>query len=315
MRTADGAAAALIVSLMTAATILRAQAPLFRTQTELVALNVTVLDDKGALVGGLSQDAFTVTEDGEQKPIAHFSAQRAPISLVIALDSSESMLGSRFAVARQAVMRFFENRGSEDEITVVGFNDHVFSIAPWTQLPSSVEAALDRVTPVGSTALYEAVISSIEALRASKNRRQAVIVISDGNDFRPSDLGSHDPVPPAQRRLMLTLQQLERTEALVYAIGVDTPRTNGGREKPIDGSTLRKITDATGAFTSMVRSLAAVPEAAERIADELQRQYVIGFAPTHTNDGKFHHVRVTVSACKCRVRARAGFTAEKIGRQ
>ena len=283
----------------------------FRTRTDLVALNVTVLDDKGNLVGGLTGDAFTVTEDGQPKAIAHFTAERAPISLVLAVDASESMTGERFEVARQAVLRFFETQGPDDEITIIGFNDRVFSIAPWTRLLSTVEAALRQVRPIGSTSLYGAVIDAVDALRASNHRRQAVIVISDGNDFRPSDLGSKDPVPPAQRRLMLTLQRLESTEALVYAIGVDAGPTAGTKDKTFDGAALRKLTDPTGGFTAMVHSLSGVPDAAERIAGELQRQYVIGFAPTHTADGRFHHLRVTTSACKCRVRARAGFLADR----
>ena len=283
----------------------------FRTRTDLVALNVTVLDDKGSLVGGLTSDAFAVTEDGQPRAIAHFTAQRAPISLVLALDASESMTGERFEVARQAVLRFFETQGPDDEITVIGFNDRVFSIAPWTRLSSTVEAALRQVRPIGSTSLYGAVIDAVDALRASTHRRQAVVVISDGNDFRPSDMNSKDPVPPAQRRMMLALQRLENTEALVYAIGVDAGPPSGTRDKTFDGAALRKLTDPTGGFSVMVHSLSGVPEAAARIAGELQRQYVIGFAPAHAADGRFHHVRVTTSACKCRVRARAGYSADR----
>jgi hypothetical protein len=83
-----------------------AQAP-FRTRTDLVALNVTVLDDKGVPVGGLNRDAFTVTEDARPQPIEHFASDDVPISLVVALDSSESMKGGRFerASSRQGVRR------------------------------------------------------------------------------------------------------------------------------------------------------------------------------------------------------------------
>ena len=79
-----------------------AQGP-FRTGTDLVALSVTVLDDQGAPVGELSRDAFTVTEDAHPQPLEHFASDDVPISLVVALDSSESMNGGRFEIARQAV--------------------------------------------------------------------------------------------------------------------------------------------------------------------------------------------------------------------
>ena len=94
------------------------QRPVFRARTNLVAMNVTVMDENGAVVRGLTQDVFTVTEDGEAQPIAQFAAASVLLSLVIAVDASLSMRGGRFEFARQAVLHFFDGLGADDEFGV-----------------------------------------------------------------------------------------------------------------------------------------------------------------------------------------------------
>src|SRR5258707_868733 len=88
------------------APIMLLQSQPFRARTGLVALNVTVVDQNGRPVANLAQEAFTVTEDGRAQPIAHFASGEIPLSIVVALDCSESMKGMRFDVAREAVTGF-----------------------------------------------------------------------------------------------------------------------------------------------------------------------------------------------------------------
>ena len=289
-----------------------AQGPLFRSRLDLVALSLTVVNEGGRIVTGLTREAFTVTEDGRTRSIAHFTSDPVPVSLVIALDASGSMVGRRFSVASQAVMRFFDRMAPDDEISIIGFNDRPFAIAPWTRSPLVVRDALSQVTARGTTALYAAVLSAIDALRMSEHRRQAVIVISDGNDFVPRDFQASvlGPQQALEQRQMRTLQRIEGTEAIVYAIGVDARAADPTvLDQQFDASTLRRLTDPTGGITLIVKSDDAVIGAAERIGEELRQQYQIGFVPANDSDGKFHRVRVTVSGCKCHVRVRAGFIA------
>lgn len=274
----------------------------FRTRTDLVALTVTVLDDKGIPRPGLPQDAFTVTEDGVPQPIAHFAAGEISISLVVALDCSESMRGRRFDLAREAIAGFLNRLGPDDEFTVVGFSDRAFNISPWSTSRDAILGALSRLTPAGNTALYAAVSTAIDALRGSRNRRQAVVVISDGNDQLR---GERPRGPAARQRGLKAAERVRRSEALVYAIGVEAPFTD-----PLDAGALRLVTDPSGGSTQLVNSDQAIAGAAERIGAELRQQYVIGFAPAHAGDGKFHKVQVGVRGCaKCEVRVRSGYVA------
>ena len=284
------------------------QAPAFRSRTDLVALTVTVLDDKGMPVPRLDRAAFTVTEDGRSQPIEHFASGEMPISLVVALDCSESMQGARFDVAREAVSGFLDRLGPDDEFTLIGFNDQPFSISPWSTIPRTIVDALARVTPQGYTALYSAVSTALDGLRGSRNRRQALVIVSDGNDQLRGERPTLRISPAARQRSVPAIDRVQHSEAMVYAIAVDAPFA-----QPIDAAALRLVTDPSGGSTQVVDSDRGITAAAERIGAELRHQYVLGVTPSHPGDGKFHKVQVTVNSCnRCRVRVRSGYIADAV---
>ena len=306
------------------AALIAVQPPAFRTRTDLVALAVTVVDANQRPMLGLSKDAFSLTEDDRPQPIVQFTGDPVPLSLAIALDASTSMKGRRFEYARDAVWRILDHLAPEDEVCLYGFNDRPFVIASWTSDVHTVERSLLGVSPEGNTALYATVSSALGALATSHHRRQAMVVISDGNDRESSDNPMYrgpartspldvapgpDPLSPARRRLLALLDRVRRSEALIYSIGIDVPNHYG--HDPLDQAALRQLTDPTGAFTEVVHADADAVTTAERIATELRHQYLLGFVPAHPDDGKFHSVRVTVTGCACQVRARAGFVADR----
>ena len=292
--------------LIVAALVSQLAQPTFRSRTNLVAMNVTVTDAQGQVVSGLKQEAFAVTEDETPQPIQQFVAESAPLSLVIAIDASQSMEGSRIAFARQAVLRFLERLGPDDELDVFGFNNRPFNVTKGNKDPQVIARALAGVRPSGGTALYQAVAAGIEALQRSKHRRRALVVISDGND-EPSV--PYDDDRASLAREAMATGRVNRSEALVYAIGVDPPNRRSLR--PLNIAALSRLTDPTGGATRRVVEDAGITEQAEQIGDELRHQYVVGFTPAHAGDGKFHRVLVTVAGCDgCRVRTRSGFIAD-----
>jgi hypothetical protein len=109
-----------------------AQQPVFRSDVDLVAVNVAVTDIHGRSVRNLSRDAFQITEDDRPQTIVQFSSDPVSPSVVLALDTSSSMRGGRFGYARNAVWRFIDSLTPGDEISVYGFNDRPYVISPWT---------------------------------------------------------------------------------------------------------------------------------------------------------------------------------------
>jgi Ca-activated chloride channel family protein len=308
----------------------------FRSGVELINVNATVTDDNGRFVSGLRKDDFTVYEDGKQQEVTHFSSERVPVSLGILLDASGSMTSDKMASARAAIERFiFELLGENDELFFVEFANAPRVTQQWTTDRRSISRALARVNPGGGTAMYDAVAEAIPFAEAGQNQKKALLVISDGND-------TNSTVGVGELR-----QLIRESEVLVYALGVDgTSRSNGGttvrppvqlpiplpfpfpggRRRPVfpqiggtwsrstssdrvNGDALRQITDDTGGRTEIVRGFDGLEAATSRIADELSKQYYLGYASTGEKDGRWHTIRVEVQDRRLNVRARRGYVA------
>jgi len=182
----------------------------FRSGVELINVTATVSDGRGRFVSGLRQEDFRVYEDGELRPITHFTAERVPVSLGIVLDASGSMEGEKMQAAKQALQRFlFDLLGPDDEVFLYRFDNRPQLVHPWTRDKESIAAELRRIQPRGATTLYDAVAEAIPLAATGKNRKKALLIISDGNDS-----SSYTRIEELKRLI-------RESEVLVYAIGID----------------------------------------------------------------------------------------------
>ena len=105
----------------------------FRTAVDLVTLNATVTDASGHAVGGLRAQDFIVYEDGERQEVSQFEAERVPVSLGLAVDTSGSMAGEKMAAAQEAVSRFvLDLLGLRDQVFLYRFASHPILVQDWT---------------------------------------------------------------------------------------------------------------------------------------------------------------------------------------
>ena len=182
----------------------------FRSGVELINVTATVSDGRGRFVSGLHQENFRIYEDGELRPITHFTAERVPVSLGIVLDTSGSMSGEKMLAAKQALQRFlFELLGEEDEVFLYRFDNRPELVSPWTRNKDQVAAELRRIQPRGATTLYDAIAEAIPLAATGRNRKKALLIISDGNDS-----SSYTKIDELKRLI-------RESEVLVYAIGID----------------------------------------------------------------------------------------------
>jgi VWFA-related protein len=307
----------------------------FRSGVELINVTATVTDDTGRFVAGLNKEDFALYEDGERQEITHFSNERVPVSLGIILDSSGSMTPDKMAAARDAIDRFiFELLGKDDELFFLEFNNAPRLTQQWTHDRRAISRAVARVNPAGGTAMYDAVAEAVPFAEAGRNQKKALLLISDGND-------TNSTIRVGELR-----QLIRESEVLVYALGVDgTARNNNGGtvvrppqlpipipfpfprgRRPllpqiggtwgrsaggerVNADALRQITDDTGGRTEVVRGFGDLDAATARIADELSRQYYLGYSTTGEKDGRWHAIRLEVRDRRLNVRARRGYVA------
>ena len=189
----------------------------FRTGVELINVTATVTDQGGRFVAGLRQDDFRVYQDDQPQPITHFNAERVPVSLGTALDTSGSMDGEKMAAARDALNSFLAQLNDpNDEVFLYRFDSNPVLVEGWTHDKRRLSYELERMQPRGGTALYDAVAEAIPLAQAGHNRKKALVIISDGNDT-------------SSRTDIIALKQLIReTEVLVYAIGIDSQSSTFG---------------------------------------------------------------------------------------
>lgn len=265
----------------------------FKAGSELVTTAVTVRDAEGRLVTSLEQTHFIIEEDGVVQPIAQFTKQRVPVSLALTLDISDSMRGQRMADARGALANFLDHLlALEDEALLLGFNHETRMFAQWTTERSGMRAKLEAIRPSGGTALYDAIDAALPLFEERQHPRAAILLVSDGAD-------TASDTTPAELK-----QKLVRSDVFLYAIGINSiDAKNSTRINPF---TLNELTSQGGGYTAIISSAADLGPATERIADELNHQYMIGYTPLTRADGKYHTVRVRVTNDTYKVRARRG---------
>jgi Ca-activated chloride channel family protein len=286
-------------------------------------------------VSGLRKEDFVVYEDGVRQEITQFSNERVPVSLGIVLDASGSMTPDKMSSARSAIDRFvYDLLGADDELFFMEFANRPDLVQEWTTDRRAISRAVARVTPNGGTAMYDAVADGVPLANAGKHPKKALLVISDGNDTNSSlSVGE-------------VRQLIRESEVLVYALGVDGTATTfrsgptiqlpmpiplpiPGRRRPggfppiiggtnqrtrvgaerVNPDALRQITDDTGGRTEIVRGFGDLDNATARIADELSKQYYLGYVSTGKKDGRWHAIRVDVKDRRLAVRARRGYVA------
>jgi VWFA-related protein len=250
------------------------------------------------------------------------------------------MAGEKWDHARDALDRFLlDLLGPDDEVFLYQFNADPYLLEDWTTDRSRLSRAMQRIVPRGGTAMYDTMAEAVPLADSGRNRKKAIVVISDGNDTN-----STTAVPDLKRLI-------RETEVLVYAIGIDgqaeitsgsgpfgrppvrlpfpfpipgrrpypgqPPNIGGGsgrgrvysQNDRVNAAALRELTDDSGGRTEIIRSSRDLDPATANIADELSQQYFLAYPAAAKKDGRWHSIRVEVRDQRYRVRARKGYMA------
>jgi Ca-activated chloride channel family protein len=254
---------------------------------DIVQVNAVVTDG-GRFVKGLTKDAFRLLDDKEERPIVGFDPNGAPLELVLALDVSGSMKDALLDV-QDAARSFLKALGPKDRVTVVAFNDGLFTLAPREADLQARLQALDKLSAWGGTAVYDVIIRSIDQL-SKKAGRRAFVIFTDGED------------QSSQASLEDVVRAVSDSDATVFAVGLG----RGEKMKAIKAN-LGPLAEASGGLVLLAEHSDMLTETFTEIVADLANQYTLGFEPRR--DGKSHSVTVQVPGRGVRVRARRGYVA------
>ena len=257
---------AVLMTLATAATV---SVQRIRSGIELVSLNVTVTDGT-KYVTDLNEPDFEVFEDGVKQHLTFFSRMQQPIALAVLLDTSNSM-EARLPTAQEAAIGFAKRLRPVDTMEVVAFNSQVDIVQPMTNDLVSLEKAIRGTTVNGSTSLYNAIYVALKGLKRARAqsaediRRQALVVLSDGDDT--SSMMPYEEV----------LDLAKRSETAIYAIGLRQTEIGRPRFKEAE-FVLRQLSQETGGRSFFVNSVAELPKIYQQISEELASQYSLAYS-------------------------------------
>jgi Ca-activated chloride channel family protein len=261
-----------------------------RVDVDVVQVTVTVSDGRGKFVRSIPQSAFHVFEDGHPQAISHFTSEDVPLELVAAIDISGSMAPA-MPKLKTAVKEFLGDVPPQDQVTLLGFNDSIFTLTRKATDPAERVKAVDRLAPWGSTALYDVLLRGVEML-GRQTGRKALVVFTDGEDQ-----GSHATINDVERRL-------QSSDVTLYMIG----QGRGVTMEPLK-RIMERLSVPTGGRALFTDSIDELHTAFADLLDELSNQYLLGYQSTNSRrDDAWRKIKVDVDGHHD-VRARQGYRA------
>jgi len=300
-----------------------------RFDTSLVTVPVTVVDRYGKYVPQLQRQDFKIFEDGVEQKIAYFATTEQPITVVLVIDTSGSTQ-FRLEDIHNAAIAFVGKLKPTDSVMVISFDDRINVMIRPTTDRDAITKAIRRTRTGGGTRLYDTIDAILSKHLETISGRKAVVLFTDGVDTT-SHRASYDS----------TLRQAEESEAPIYSVDYDTsggntvftqglpiPRGRGtifglpfptpGGGMGIPGSNpgdykraveyLHALSNATGGRFYSGDTLFGIGQAFSWIAEELSRQYTLGYYPRKSGEnGQRRTIKVRVEGPELIAKARGSY--------
>ena len=260
---------------------------------DVLQFTAVVTDDDGRFVTGLKPSDFKVYDNDRPQKITSFESENISLELVAALDVSSSMRAA-LPYVKSAAKRFLEGLRAGDQVTVLGFNDNVFTLAPRSKDQAARVKAIDLMRAWGGTALYDVILKGLNLLGRHPGRR-SMLLFSDGDDQ-----SSHATLEAA-------IARAEGSDATIYVIG------QGRAVRAHDlQEILKRFAKITGGRSFFTEDTSRLDKFFQEILEDLSNQYLISYSyPDDERDGRWHQIRVEVADGKYNVRARDGYRLSK----
>ncbi|HKP35347.1 MAG TPA: VWA domain-containing protein [Pyrinomonadaceae bacterium] len=310
-----------------------------RVNTNLVAVPVSVLDRNGRFVPNLQREDFTLFENGVEQSIAYFEPAEKPFTVALVLDTSAST-HFHLSEIREAAIAFAKQLRPQDRVLVVSFSDQVLLLTEATNDLNTVETVIEENATTGnSTRLYDAVDLTIRERLNKIKGRKAIVLFTDGVDtssqqatyqgtlreveeldalIYPIQYDTSDYMRAMQGNGAITVTTTTRGIFGTHS-STQTYNVPGNGGAPLPGSTkadydranqyLHALADKTGGRLYQANDTKQLAEAFTLIAEELRRQYGLGYYPKTENsdNNERREIRVRVRRPNLAVKARASY--------
>lgn len=261
-----------------------------------ITLAVTVTDAKGRYLSGLDKEQFTIIDGRTTRDITSFSSVGEPASVGVLFDVSTSMRSSQqntIEMMRRAFVRFARQGSPQSEYFLRAFHKKDFELTGWTRDARVVSEGLGKIAPdavptkgSAGTALYDACAASLKKLAGGSQRKRVLLILTDGGP----DNASRDVEFKNLRRMA------RDSGALIYAIAM-IQRGSPATFDAMGQAELDELAANSGGRAFFPNTIAELYEIVDRVAIELNQQYMISFVPADAaKRGELNKLRVKVKA-------------------
>src|SRR5947199_4506827 len=277
------------------------QGPSIKVDVNLVVLHTTVIDDRPRFTEGLKPEKFRVFEDKVEQKLSVFKREDVPVSMGLVIDNSGSMRDKRPKV-NEAAITLVQASNPQDEAFVVNFNDDFYLDLDkdFTSSVPELKEALERIDSRGSTALYDAIVGSLDHLKKASKDKHVLLIVTDGEDN-----SSHYSLEKA-------IRDIQKTDTVIYTIGLLSQESKKSAKRA--RRALEDIAKASGGIAYFAESVDDVHNICQQVAHDIRNQYTLAYYPTNSRrDGTFRRVTVEVTPPRGRgklvARTRNGYYA------
>jgi Ca-activated chloride channel family protein len=234
---------------------------------------------------------FRLKEDGVVQRLSAFAGENIPLEIVVALDVSQSMTES-METLKAAARTFLKALRPTDQVSLLAFNDNIFTVARRSTDPAQRVRAVDRLAPWGGTALFDAMLTSLNTVGKQPGRR-AIVVFSDGED--------QNSVATLKR----VETRLETSDATIYTIGLG----KSVRDRDL-AQVMARMSQMSGGRAFLIDSIEELDKVFADIVEELSNQYLLSYASSNdARDGTWRKITVELNGLSHQVRHRQGYRA------
>lgn len=293
-----------------------------KVETTLVTIPVSVFDRNGLYIPGLNQKDFKIFEDGKEQEIAYFGTSDKPFTVILLLDTSPST-EYKIDEIRSAAVAFVDQLKPQDRVMVIEFDANVHVLTEATSDRQLIYKGIRKADFGGGTSLYEAVDFSLRKRLNAIEGRKAIVLFTDGVDTTSRGRSTYDS----------TLALAEESDSLIFPIYYNTyfdnrgglggggggwpgtivfgppPRGTTSEEYALGKRYLEELADYTGGRVFRPESTpGGLTAAFEGIAEELRRQYQIGYTPAEDGKpGQRKQIKVRVDRPNLVIRSRDSY--------
>ena len=263
----------------------------FRAGSDAVVVPVEVYDSSGRPVGGLTRTEFRIIEDGVPQEITSLLPQTTATSVLLALDSSTSMIAFREDLIKGAEA-FLAAVGPHDAVSIATFNAGFYVLTGLAASPAAQRSALARIKPTGSTALYDNLVRAAELIQTQPSPR-VLVVFTDGMDT-------------ASRATLAEVRTALQSRHIALYLVLQGERDQGGSAE----DALVKLARDTGGTALFTKKMDALKEQFVAITTQLKNRYVLVYTPaTGGADGVWRSIEVEIRGREreYEVRSRTGY--------